>query len=54
MEQVSNEQLNDENILSDTSDVRKPWQMLIENSFIHYEEHIVGLKHWLKTHELET
>lgn len=45
---VSGKQLEDTRIIRNESDERLPWQILIENSFIHYEEHIASIKHWLK------
>lgn len=46
---ASQEQLNDKSILENESDTRLlPWQVLIDNSFIHYEEHIANMKNWLK------
>lgn len=47
---VTNEQLNNENLFKEGVIYSKPWQMLIENTFIHYEEHIAGIKRWLKPH----
>ncbi len=47
LKNVTKEQLEDRNILKDPSNERLPWQVLIENSFIHYEEHIAIIKKWL-------
>ena len=45
---ASEDQLNDKSILKNESDTRLPWQVLIDNSFIHYEEHMTNMKNWLK------
>ena len=41
---VTQAQLDDRSILKNTLDERLPWQALIENSFIHYEEHMGSMR----------
>ena len=48
---VSQQQLDDISILKNTLDERLPWQALIENSFIHYEEHMGSMRKWLKNNQ---
>lgn len=54
LKNVTGKQLEDTRIMRNDSDDRLPWQALIENSFIHYEEHIASIKQWLKINKANT